>query len=124
MNVIKTIVGFILANIVYVIAFVLCGILIEISLSFVLFLPPAVDTYYAPLTASAIGANGLAAGVFTAFDKNKKHEIAFGIWLIVISTLYLIACFISSDIHLIWYSILSYILAGMMIHSAMKEEPD
>lgn len=111
--------GFIVGTVGYAVGFVVVGFLFQLVNS-VSIIPRTIDLNGANLTASAFGANFLALWLFGAIDKNNYHNVAFSIWLIVIAALYLVACLISSDYHLLWYPILSFIINGAVINEAIK----
>lgn len=119
-KIVKLIVGFVLGTIGYVIGFVLAGLLFELSNLFVI-LPATIDLNGAAITASALGANFLAFVLFGVVNKNRYHGIAFSIWLIVIAAFYLAACTISGEWHLVWYSICSFIVDGIMVAHYIKD---
>ena len=113
-------IGFIVGTVSYVAAFFVAGILMELTTSIAI-LPKLIVTEGTSLTASAIGANGVALWLFEKIDKENSHKIAFSIWLIVLAAVYLVACLIGSDMHLLWYPILSVIINAACIKSYIDE---
>lgn len=111
--------GFLVGSIGYAAGFFVVGFLFQLINS-VSIIPQTIDLNGANLTASALGANFLALWLFDSIDKNSYHYIAFSIWLIVIAALYLVACLISSDYHLLWYPILSFIIDGISVKVTIK----
>lgn len=111
--------GFVVGTIGYAVGFGVVGFLFQLVNS-VSIIPWTIDLNGANLTASALGANFLSLWLFESIDKSSYHYVAFSIWLIVIAALYLVACLISSDYHLLWYPILSFIINGLSIKEAIK----
>ena len=117
---VKLVFGFIVGSIAYVAVYFVAGILMELTTSIAI-LPRFIDTDGTSLTAAAVGANGAALWLFEKIDNENSHIIAFSIWLIVLAAVYLIACLIGSDMHLLWYPILSVIINAACIKSCIDE---
>lgn len=119
-NMLRLVAGFVLGTAGYAVGFVVVGLLFDLT-NLIVILPFVVDLHEASLTASALGANGLALAIFCAIDRSYYHRIAFSIWLIVLAALYLVLCLLGRDWDLLWYSIASIGLNGFMIYGAIKE---
>ena len=121
MSVLRFIAAFLVGTVMYVVGFVVGGLLMELANGFVLFLPPSIDLDGTSIVASAIAANAAGYYVFALIGKRKMQEIVFAIWMIVIATVYATLCFITADTHLLIYPVVCYVIDGIIIYSAIRE---
>lgn len=119
----KLVAGFVAGSAAYVVGFILGGLLFDLSNLFAI-IPKTIDLNGASVTASAIGANLAALWIFGVINKNKWHGVAFCVWLIAIAVFYLAACLFSQDYNLIWYSVCSVIIDGLVMAQYIKENED
>lgn len=115
LKILRFIIAFIIGTICYAIGFVIGGLFMDFTNSFILILPATIDLDASVLTASALAANLLGYSVFSVIDQNKNRSIAFVIWLIVIAGAYTTLCFISGDFHLLTYPITCVIIDGIIL---------
>lgn len=115
LKVIRFIVAFIAGTICYCFGFVVGGFLMDLTNSFILILPPAIDLDASALTASALAANALGYSAFSIINRSQVGMIVFPIWLIVIAGIYAALCFIFGDFHLLTYPFVCFVIDGVMI---------
>lgn len=112
---VRFITAFIVGTLCYAIGFVVGGLAMDIINSFALFVPPGTNLNTASLVTSAVASNYLGFTIFCKIDKSQTRAIAFSVWLIVIAGIYAALCFITGDIHLLIYPVLSIIFDGTML---------
>lgn len=113
-SIVRFILAFIAGTICYAVGFLVGGVIMSLMNAFSI-VPSTVVLQGTELTASALAANGLAIAVFNKIDNIKLHSAIFSVWLIIIAAVYLALCVVSGDLHLIWYSVVSLLLAGYCV---------